>query len=261
MIAHVNGHDLYYVTRGRGEPLLFAHGFPLTGEMWNPIVERLSNGWTCIVPDLRGHGRSAISDDVSMADFADDLAGLLDAIGERRAVAFVGLSMGGYIAFEFFRRHRRRLRALVLADTRSSADTPEARAKREVLAAAVLKDGSKSAADGMIGTLFGPAASPELKAHWRAIMSLNPPRGVAAALRAMATRSNSTDLLARIDCPTLAIVGAHDAITTPDVMKDMHARIPGAALRVIAGAGHMAPVEQPDSFTDALRQFFEKLRQ
>src|SRR5262249_40636378 len=169
MITHANGHDLYYITRGRGQPLLFVHGFPLTGEMWNPIVERLSNRWTCIVPDLRGHGRSAISDDVSMADFADDLAGLLDAIGERRAVAFVGLSMGAYTAFDSFPRPRPRLRPLPPATPGPPADSPETRAKREVLAAAVLKDGSKAAADGMIGTLFGPAASPELKAHWHAI--------------------------------------------------------------------------------------------
>src|SRR5262249_22922746 len=153
------------------------------------------------------------------------------------------------------------LRALVLADTRATADSPEARAKREAQAGAVLKDGSKAAADGMIGTLFGPAASPELKAHWHAIMSRNPPRGVAAALRAMATRADSTDLLARIDRPTLVVVGAHDAITTPDVMKDMHSRIPGADLEVIAESGHMAPVEQPESFADAVRRFLETLRE
>lgn len=259
MIARVNGIDLYYVAHGRGDPVLFVHGFPLTGEMWNPTVERLSNRWSCLVPDLRGHGRSDVSDDATMAAFADDLAGLLDALGEKRPVVLVGLSMGGYIAFEFFRRHRARLRALVLADTRATADNEEARAKREATAAAVLTQGSKLVADSMIGTLFGPATSADLKAQWHAIMSRNPPRGVAAALWAMAGRADSMPLLTQIDCPTLVVVGADDAITTPAVSAEIHARIRGATLAIIPDAGHMAPVEQPETFAAELRRFLEAM--
>ncbi len=258
MIARVNNIDLYYVTHGRGEPILFVHGFPLSGEMWNPAVERLSNRWTCIVPDLRGHGRSGVSAEASMAAYADDLAGLLDAIGDKRRVALVGLSMGGYTAFEFFRRHRSRLRLLVLADTRATADTPEAAAKRETTAAAVLKDGSKVVADAMIGNLFAPTASADLKAQWHAIMTRTPPQGVAAALHALAARPDSTPTLAKIDLPTLIIVGEQDAITPPDASRDMHAKIAGSTLEIIPNAGHMAPVEQPQAFASAMQRFLER---
>lgn len=258
MIARVNNIDLYYVTHGRGEPILFVHGFPLSGEMWNPAVERLSNRWTCIVPDLRGHGRSGVSDEASMAAYADDLAGLLDAIGEKRRVALVGLSMGGYIAFEFFRRHHSRLRLLVLADTRATADTPEAAAKRETTAAEVLKDGSKVVADAMIGNLFAPTAHADLKAQWHAIMNRTPPRGVAAALHALAARPESTPTLAKIDLPTLIVVGEQDAITPPDASRDMHAKIAGSTLEIIPNAGHMAPVEQPQAFASAMQRFLER---
>jgi len=258
MIARISNIDLYYVTHGRGEPILFVHGFPLSGEMWNSTVERLSSRWTCIVPDLRGHGRSGVTDDATMATYADDFAGLLDALGEKRPVTLVGLSMGGYIAFEFFRRHRSRLSALVLADTRHTADTPDAAAKRETTAVAVLKDGSRVVADAMIENLFAPTTPADLKAQWHAIMTRTPPRGVAAALRALATRPDSTPTLAKIDCPTLVVVGEHDAITPPDAARDMHAKIAGSTIEIVPNAGHMAPVEQPQLFATALQRFLER---
>jgi len=250
---------IYYDILGKGRPILFAHGFPLSGEMWKPAAERLADRYRCIMPDLRGHGRSGATPEASVQRHADDLAALLEAIGEVRPVVLVGLSFGGAIAFDFFRRHRSMLRALVLCDTRVNAEPPEGVAKREAVALAALKDGSRTAADGMINSLFSPAASPQLKARWHAIMSRTDPVGVAAAARALAARPDSAPTLPLIDCPTLIIYGRDDALTPPAIGEEIHRGIAGSTLELIPNAGHMPPVEQPELFAAALRRFLEGL--
>lgn len=259
MFVDVENVRLYCDSRGDGEPVLFIHGFPLTGEMWRETEERLSDRWRCIVPDLRGHGQSAASPAASMARYADDLVAVLDKLCEWRPVTVVGLSMGGYIAFEFFRRHRGRTRALVLCDTRATADTPEAAAQREATARNVLQKGSRLVADAMIDGLFAPQAPQTIKQRWLDLMSKNPPMGVAAALRAMAARPDSTPTLSKIDCPALLVVGREDAITPVARTEEMKRAIPGARIEIVEGAGHMTPVEQPDAFTNVLREFLISL--
>lgn len=259
MLAHLNGIELHYEVHGAGRPLLFVHGFPLSGRMWMPAVERLKASHRCIVPDLRGLGRSPAVESAGMREYADDLAALLDEMGEVRPVVLVGLSMGGYVAFEFFRRHRDRLRALVLADTRANDDPPDAKAKREELARAVAEKGSKVAADAMIDKLFAPGVNPALRQEWYDIMKSIPPAGVIAATRAMANRPDSRPTLAAIDLPTLLVVGEHDGITPPDVHREMQAAIVGSRLEVVAGAGHMAPLEKPAEFCRLLTDFIATL--
>jgi 3-oxoadipate enol-lactonase len=251
--------ELYCEVQGQGPPLLFVHGFPISGAMWRPTVERLGDGWRCIVPDLRGHGQSGASQQVTIARFADDLAELLDALNERDPAVIIGLSMGGIIAFEFYRRHRRRVRALVLCDTRANADTPEAAARREALAQTALREGSRAVADSMIDGVFAPDAPAELKAHWHAVMAQTPPVGVAAAARALAQRPESFSTLPQIDCPTLVVVGAVDTLTPVESMREIHRLIRGSRLEEIPGAGHLPPVEQPDHFTRGLRSFLNEL--
>lgn len=258
MQVRVNGVTLHYEIVGEGHPLLFVHGFPLSGALWQPTAAQL-RGWRCIIPDLRGHGRSAATPAASIAQFSDDLIALLDAIGETRPVVLCGLSMGGVIAFDFFRRHRGRLRALVLVDCRANAETPEGRRQREELAQAVLRDGSRVAADAMIGKLFAPQAPGSLRTAWHALMSAAPPVGVAAAARALADRPDSGPTLGRIDVPTLLVFGMHDQITPPELARQMHAAIRGSRLELVPGAGHLPPVEQPDHFIQAIRTFLSGL--
>ncbi|MEW6199854.1 MAG: alpha/beta fold hydrolase [Planctomycetota bacterium] len=258
MQARVNGVMLHYELVGDGEPILFVHGFPLSGVLWKPIAGRL-DGWRCVIPDLRGHGQSEATPATTIEQFSDDLVALLDKIGEQRPVVLCGLSMGGAIAFDFFRRHRARLQALVLVDCRANADTPEGRQQREELAQAVLRDGSGVAADSMIDKLLAPQAPPALRTEWHAIMAATPPVGVAAAARALAQRFDSTVTLGRIDVPTLLVFGEEDRITPPDLARQMFATIPGARLELIPGAGHLPPVEQPERFLRAIRTFLADL--
>lgn len=249
---------LWCQTWGAGDPLVFVHGFPLSGEMWHATATALADAWWCLVPDLRGHGRSAASPTVTIAQFADDLAALLDAFGERRPVVLVGLSMGGIILFEFYRRHRDRVRALVLCDTRPYAETDEGRARRETIAEAALRDGSAAAAALLAGGLFAPTAPAELVDHWRAVMAATPPIGLAAAARALADRPDSVTTLPTIDCPTLLVFGEADALTPVEIGRQMQHAIAGSSLEVIPAAGHLPPVEQPAHFTRVLREFLAK---
>lgn len=227
--------------------------------MWLHVAEALKERYLSVIPDLRGHGRTPPHSQVSMASFADDLAALLDHLRIWEPIVLVGLSMGGMIGFEFFRRYRPRVRALVLCDTRAIADPPDAAARREELARKVLAEGSHVAADAMVPKLFAPSTPQAIRDRWHAIMSANPPEGVAAAARALAHRPDSTATLATINCPTLYVCGEFDELTPPDMMRDLHLATPGSQFVLIPRAGHMPPVEQPEAFNQALAGFVDSL--
>lgn len=259
MEALINGVHLRYEVHGEGEPVLLVHGFPLSRELWRPLIEPLREQYRLILPDLRGHGESEASAEMSMARYAEDLAALLDHLGERRPVVLVGLSMGGYIGFEFCRRHPERVRALVLANTRAQADSEEAARGRRETAEKALREGSGVVAEGMMGKLFAPDASGELRERWRGIMAATPAEGVAAALRAMAERPDSFDTLRRLDRPVLVVAGEEDAVIPVEDARRMQEAVRDARLEIISGAGHLTPVEQPERFVAALRGFLDTL--
>ncbi len=250
---------IYAQSVGAGPTVLFVHGFPLSGQMWLPTTEALKDRFLCVVPDLRGHGRTPPVSQVSMTSFADDLAALLDHLKIWEPVILVGLSMGGMIGFEFFRRHRSRVRAMVMCDTRAVADGPDGIARREALARDVLMSGSRVAADAMVPKLFAPSTPQSIRDRWHAIISATPPEGVAAASRALAFRPDSTATLATIDYPTLYLCGEFDELTPPDMMRDMHRATPQSQFVLIPHAGHLPPVEQPHAFIAALVGFVDSL--
>jgi pimeloyl-ACP methyl ester carboxylesterase len=166
--------------------------------------------------------------------------------------------MGGYIAFAFWAKYAARLRGLVLADTRSAADTPEAAGGRLVMAEKVLKDGVQALKDGMLPKLVAPQSKeqmPETFAKLERMFDTNPPKGIAAALRGMAVRQDWGARLKDIRVPTLVVVGEKDAISTPDEMKKIADGIPGARFVKIEGVGHMSPMENAAKFNAALREF------
>lgn len=259
MQATVSGIRLSYEVFGQGSPLLFIHGFPLSGAMWHEVAGSLPGGWRGIVPDLRGHGQSGATPQVTIGQFADDLAGLLDAMSERAPAVVCGLSMGGIIAMEFYRRYTDRVRALVLCDTRANAETPEGIARREHMAQTALREGTARVVDIMIANLFAPSFPAERRSQWHTLMSATPAVGVAAAARALAGRPDSIPTLPEIRVPTLVICGEEDAISPPEMMRAMHALIPDSRFVLVPGAGHVPPVEQPDAFAAALGTFLASL--
>ena len=263
----VGGIELALVDRGAGPPVVLVHGFPLDHSMWNAQIEALSKTHRVIAPDLRGFGRSRMSAGAygpgataTMEQFADDLAGLLDALGVAEPVAICGLSMGGYIALRFVRKHRSRLNRLILCDTKSLGDTPEIAAGRRLMAARVLVEGPTPLVEAMIPRLFAPATAkdrPAVVESLRRVMMGNDPRAIAAAALGMAERPDATVWLPEIDCPTLVIVGKLDAISPPAEMRAVVAAIPAAQYVEIAGAGHMTNIEKPEEFNAAVERFLE----
>lgn len=255
----VGGQRLAVEDRGAGPPVLLVHGFPLDHSMWDAQIEFLARRYRVIAPDLRGFGQSdalpAECTAVTMARFADDLAALLDALKVQGPVALGGLSMGGYIALEFWRRHRERVGKLILCDTRAAPDAPEAVATRFQNAARAEAEGPAFLADTLLPRLVAPEtlrACPEVVARLRRMIAGARASSVAAALRGMACRSDARPWLAAVHCPTLVLVGQQDAISPPDEMRAMAAAIPQARFEIIPAAGHMAPMENPPATNAAL---------
>lgn len=260
---NVHGTYLHVVVHGRGRPLLFVHGFPLDHTMWRPQIDAFGDSHRVIAPDLCGFGASDATDGtVTMEHFADDLIAVLDALAIDEPVVYCGLSMGGYVAWQFLEKYPDRTAALVLCDTRAAADSPEARENRRKMARLAIDTGSKSVAGPMVAKLFAPSTydrQPEIVEATRRVMSATDPVGVAAALRGMAARPDMTDLLPRISVPTRLIVGEHDVITPPEEMESMARLIPGAHLVRIADAGHMTPLENPAAVNQAILEFLAGL--
>jgi 3-oxoadipate enol-lactonase len=251
--------ELAVEDRGSGPVLFFVHGFPLDHTMWRWQIDEFSQRYRVLAPDLRGFGQSTLGDGpVTMRRYADDLAELLDQLDVRDKNVFCGLSMGGYIAWQFWQKYAERLAALVFCDTRAVADTPQAKTGRTELAARVKAEGPQAAADAMLPKLFGPESQrdhPAAIAETRAAIVRNSPTGIAAALAGMAERPDSSDMLAGINVPTLVIVGEHDTLSPPAEMRGIADRIPGAQFALIPAAGHMSPLENPPAFNAALEHF------
>ena len=259
----VNGIELAYVDRGQGPPILLVHGFPLDHTMWNAQIEALASRHRVLAVDLRGFGRSGVTEGtVTMRQFADDLAALLDGLSITDRIVFCGLSMGGYVAWQFWRNYTRRVRALILCDTRAIADTPEVARGRHQMADRVTAEGPGPLVDTMMPKLFaGPTVEehPEMVESLRRVMLSADPKGVAAAARGMAERPDVTEMLGQIDCPSLVVVGQFDAISTPDEMRAVAEAIPGAQLNVIAGSGHMSPMENPAEVNASILDFLDTI--
>lgn len=245
--------SLHYIDRGHGPAvILLLHAFPMSSAMWQPQVDVLSRRHRVIAPDVRGFGSSGEPpESLLMSSMADDVWHLIDTLGIGKVVV-CGLSMGGYVAFELWRRAPELFAGLVLADTRATADDAPGRENRERFAQGARAHGMAWVADEMMNKLLRPAAPPGVVAEVRRIILQGTPAGVAAAQRGMALRADSTGLLAQIDVPTLAIVGAEDALTPPAVVQAMASKIPEARLETIPEAGHLSNLEAPAPFAAAV---------
>ena len=250
---------LNYTQRGSGPPLILVHGFPLDHSMWRGQLEALSAKHSVFAPDLRGFGASSVTPGaVTMAQFADDLAGLLAALSISQPVVFCGLSMGGYVAWQFALRHRAKLAKLILCDTRAIADSPDAAAGRLKTAEKVLAEGASVVAEAMLPKLFAPQTAqrnPTIVAATKEVMLKTSPSGIAAALRGMAERPDVTGQLSEFDVPALVLCGQHDVISPPAEMRGFAGQMPKAHYVEIADAGHMSPLEQPAAVNAAIAAF------
>jgi pimeloyl-ACP methyl ester carboxylesterase len=261
VITILNGRAVGYDDVGTGVPVLFLHGFPHNRSLWSPQLGALAVPARTMSMDLRGFGDSAAGGPGSVDRYADDAAALLDALGVDRAV-ICGLSMGGYATLAFWRRHRNRVRALVLCDTRATADSDEARQARLAMQVMAQERGSMAVANQMITGMVGRTTrekNPELVDEMHRMMSLAPVQGIVDALDALRTRPDATPSLPGIDVPTLIVVGDEDVLTPVKESRAMQLAIAGSRLEVIAGAGHVSNVERPAAFNHVLSEFLVSL--
>lgn len=242
--------------------LVLLHGFPHDRSLWAGQADAAAEAFRdtrILIPDLPGFGRSSPLPAAGMDAYADVLEPMLDAAGVEQAV-IGGLSMGGYIAFACWRRHAARVRALVLMDTKAPADTDAAREKRRELIATVQRDGVGAVVAGMIPSQLGATTrmeQPALVERVEVMLRRAPASGVTAAAQALMDRVDSTPTLDTITVPTLVLVGAEDTLTPVSDAIAMSAAIPGSRLVTIAGAGHLAPLEQPAVVNAAIAEFLD----
>ncbi len=258
----INNVELAYRDQGTGEPVVFLHAFPLNQTMWDNQVAEFQATNRIITFDWPGFGISELeSGNDGLTGFADDLASLLDEL-KIRSATICGLSMGGYSAFAFYRKYADRVKALILSDTRATADTEEGKSARYEMAELARQRGASALIEPMIPKLLGETTrkdKPQVVAQVKKMIEAAHPEGIAQALIGMAQRPDSTDLLARITCPTLIIVGKEDKLTPPTDAEKMNQAIASSQLRVIENAGHLPNLEEPDAFNQALGEFLKQL--
>jgi len=252
--------ELAYWVEGNGPPLVLLHPFPVHHELWLPASRELVSRYRMILPDLRGHGESGIGEGpATMAKHAADLARILDDAGVGRA-AMAGVSIGGYLLFEFWRRFPGRAAALILCSTKAQADTPEGRNSRLKVAGEVLEKGTEPFIEGMIPKVFGRStldARPDLVDGAKRMMLKMSAEDISLVQRGMAERPDSVPTLKTINVPTMLVVGDEDTLSPIADAELMRQNIAGSQLKIVPKAGHFAIWEQPEAVGMLVRQFLD----
>jgi len=261
MRARVNGSALYYVDVGsRSNPtVVLIHGFPFSSEMWKGQISLLRESFRVIALDVRGQGRSTTGSGQFTIEFiVDDIIGLMDRLQLDHAV-LCGLSMGGYVALRTMERHSDRVSGLVLCDTKSEADTNEGKVARSATIRQINESGVKVFAANFLRNAFSQTSLTNTKMADEAtrIILKNKPLGLCGMLLALASRTDTTPSLTKIDVPTLILVGEHDRITPPVFAEQMHSSIHNSELVLLPNAGHISNLERPTDFNSSLRSFLE----
>jgi pimeloyl-ACP methyl ester carboxylesterase len=255
--------DLHVRESGGGAPLVLLHAFPLSSAMWLEQRNELGEVARVVTPDLRGFGGSQLGDDEPSLDhMADDVAALLDGLS-LDTVVLGGLSMGGYVAMAFLRRHPGRVNGLLLADTKAGPDPEEVAEKRRRIAATLDEEQStRVLADEVLPGLVGETTrtqQPLVLGRVRALVEAAPPAAAAWAERAMVARPDSLDTLTGVDVPAVVLRGDEDAMSTPDDCQAMVEVLPQGRFVEIPGAGHLSAVESPAEFSAAVRGLLDEV--
>jgi pimeloyl-ACP methyl ester carboxylesterase len=254
--------EIFYDVAGSGPPVILLHPFPANHELWFPVSQFLSQRFRLIMPDLRGHGESALGNGpATMQKHAADVARVMDAAGVDRA-PLVGVSIGGYTIFEFWRRFRERATALVLCNTKAPNDTAEARNTRLQSADEVVEKGTEQFFESMLPKLLGETtrrSRPDVVEGALRMMRKMSAEDVAGVQRGMAGRIDSVPTLNTINVPTLVVTGDEDVITGVPEAELMKQHIRGSEMKIIARAGHYSPWEQPEQVGPLLRQFLDSV--
>ncbi|HTY39038.1 MAG TPA: alpha/beta fold hydrolase [Bacteroidota bacterium] len=265
MKIKLNDTTINYTERGlpQGIPVVFIHGFPFNHTMWEPQMKALPNHFRAITYDIRGHGESDVGDgQYTIEFFVDDLLSLLNHLVIDRVI-LCGLSMGGYIALRAYERFPERIKALVLCDTKGEADTNEAKLKRSDAVRTVKSAGTAKYADEFAAAVFAPQtfqSHPAVVETVKKMIRSNPPIGIAGAALALGCRTDTTGVFAKVNVPTLILVGEQDKLTPPSVAESMQRQIAGSELHIIPYAAHMSNLENAPAFDTYLIEFLNRVK-
>ncbi len=251
MKAIANGIGQFYQRIGDGPPLVLIHALGLSHRLWDELVPRLAGVCQVVTYDVRGHGQSDVPPGpYSMADFAEDLVGLLDALGIESA-HLAGISMGGMIAQEFVLTWPQRVRSLFLADTTSEYHQ-EARRQLAERARIAEERGMRPLVEPTLDRWFTRdfrLAEPGEVERIRAMLEAANPQGYAASCRAIA-EAEWTERLVGVMTPTMVLVGAEDRSTPPEMALKIHEYVPGSRYEIIPATAHLTCVARPDEFAN-----------
>ena len=261
MQHNINGLKVFLDGDSKNKPIIFVHGFPYDHYMWADQTKNFSNDYYCVRYDIRGLGASPAGDgQFTIEMFVDDLENIINELKLNKPILF-GLSMGGYISLRAVERMENKFGAIILCDTKSSADDNEGKIKR----ASAIKQINSSKFDPFIETFvlncFGEKFVEENTVEYRKVVErskANNPLGVKGCLLAMASRTDTTAYLSKIKSPTLIICGGEDKLTPPAVMKSMSDQIPNSNFVIIEGSGHMVPIENPEGVNKSIKDFLIK---
>ncbi|MFO7625055.1 MAG: alpha/beta hydrolase [Anaerolineales bacterium] len=263
MRTNLRDYEMEYEDKGNGIPLIFIHGYPLNKTMWEAQLQALSTVARVITPDLRGHGGSEpVQETYTMRSMAKDIKELIENLNIEQPVVLCGLSMGGYICFEFMRNYSNMVKGMILAATRATADSIEVKVNREEAVAIALEKGPLAIANMMLPKMLATATyaqKPALVERVRNIMVNTSTQAIVGDLRGMLNREDSTSLLKEIDIPVLILHGAEDQIIPKSEVDLMKNGIKNVKLQIIPAAGHLLNIEQPDLFNKAVRNFIQAL--
>lgn len=253
----INNRFISYTETGQGRPLVLIHAFPTDKRLWEPQHEGLKSQFRVISLDLWGFGDSSDVDGtaVTMSEYAEEVKQLLDHLKIKKAI-IGGESMGGYIALAFLERYPNSIEGLVLSNTQAIADSDEAKVNREKTALDVLENGSEKLVNTFMEKAVSTNASEEIKAFLSHILNKQKPIAIASALRGMALRFQTQDLLASTLLPVLIITSEHDKVISPQQSEEMLSFAKNSQLVVLANAGHLSNLEQSDQWNQAIRNAF-----
>lgn len=265
-MPHITSADaeIFYEVMGSGPPIVMLHPFPANHDLWKPAAQSLISRYRLILPDLRGHGESSVGGGPAfMEKHVEDLVRVLDDAEIGRAT-FVGVSIGGYVLFEFWRRYSPRVQSLVLCNTKAQADAPEARAARLQAADDVVERGTEPFFESMLPKLIGRTTHrtrPDLVEGALRMMRKMSPQAVASVQRGMAERPDSMQTLKTINVPAMILTGDEDILTGIGEAELMQRHIRGSRMKTIPRAGHYSPWEQPEEVGKLLRGFLDEVRE
>jgi pimeloyl-ACP methyl ester carboxylesterase len=245
----------------QGLPVAFIHGFPFNHEMWKPQLAALPNDVRIILYDVRGHGASDVGDgQFTIELFVEDLIALLDHLVIKKVV-LCGLSMGGYIALRAFEKYPGRISGLILCDTKSESDTNDAKIKRAVTMKAIKESDADTFAENFVRSIFWEKTfdkNPDIIEAAKQMIRKNSPIGICGTLLALASRTDTTQVLTSINVPTCIIAGEYDKLAPPSSAQAMHKTIVGSELHILSNAGHMSNLENSKKFNEILIAFLNK---